>query len=105
MLMILYIYIFFLPGDMIQTALSVGRNCGMVHPSDRVIIVHGFPPDKENPTARIEFEQAEAAEDLEVVDDESEQSEVRQLIMIGVTALCRESTSTMMCVAINACCV
>ncbi|XP_025081002.1 probable cation-transporting ATPase 13A3 isoform X3 [Pomacea canaliculata] len=62
-------------GDMIQTALSVGRNCGMVHPSDRVIIVHGFPPDKENPTARIEFEQAEAAEDLEVVDDESEQSE------------------------------
>ncbi|XP_076451738.1 polyamine-transporting ATPase 13A3-like isoform X2 [Babylonia areolata] len=57
-------------GDMIQTAISVARNCGMVRPNDKVVIVHGHPPDKENPAARIEWELAEAAEDPELVDEE-----------------------------------
>ncbi|KAL8587281.1 hypothetical protein ACOMHN_045528 [Nucella lapillus] len=57
-------------GDMIQTALSVGRNCGMVRPCDKVVIVNGHLPDKENPTARLQWELAEAAEDPELVDEE-----------------------------------
>ncbi|KAK7501877.1 hypothetical protein BaRGS_00006963 [Batillaria attramentaria] len=59
-------------GDMIQTAISVARNCGMVRQYDKIVIVNGHPPDKEHPAARIEWELAEAAEDPELVDDESE---------------------------------
>ncbi|KAK7094175.1 polyamine-transporting ATPase 13A3-like isoform X3 [Littorina saxatilis] len=75
-------------GDMIQTAVSVARNCGMVRPNDKVIIVNGHPPDKENPAARIEWELAEAAEDPELVDEEEssandEQSERGELSQVG----------------------
>ena len=59
-----------LAGDMIQTAVSVARNCGMVQPNDKVIIVHGHLPDKENPTARVDWELAEAVEDPELVAEE-----------------------------------
>lgn len=59
-------------GDMIQTAISVARNCGMVRQADKIIIVNGHPPDKEHPAARIEWELAEAAEDPELVNDEGE---------------------------------
>ncbi|XP_056008608.1 polyamine-transporting ATPase 13A3-like isoform X2 [Ostrea edulis] len=38
-------------GDMIQTAISVARNCGMVPPKDRVIIVEASPPDAHNPAS------------------------------------------------------
>ena len=48
----------------------MARNCGMVRPNDKVVIVNGHPPDKENPAARIEWELAEAAEDPELVDEE-----------------------------------
>ena len=43
---------------MIQTAISVARNCGMVHKRDRIIIAHGTPPDKTQ-AARLEWEEAE----------------------------------------------
>ena len=54
---------------MVQTAISVARNCGMVRFNDNVVLVHGHPPDKENPVARLEWELVEMAEDLEIVDD------------------------------------
>ncbi|BFZ23149.1 hypothetical protein BsWGS_26187 [Bradybaena similaris] len=47
-------------GDMIETAISVARNCGMVGKDERVIIVNAYPPDKEG-AARIEWEEAEHA--------------------------------------------
>lgn len=66
---------------MIQTAVSVARNCGMVRPNDKVIIVNGYLPDKENPSARIDWELAEAVEDPELVaeDDSSATDEVREM--------------------------
>ncbi|CAL1544453.1 unnamed protein product [Lymnaea stagnalis] len=45
-------------GDMIQTAISVARNCKMVGRHDRVILVNAHPPDKEN-AAHVEYEEAE----------------------------------------------
>lgn len=57
---------------MIQTAISVARNCGMVRTSDRMVIVNGHPPDKENATPRIEWELAEAYEDPELVAEDGE---------------------------------
>ncbi|KAK0056869.1 cation-transporting ATPase 13A3 [Biomphalaria pfeifferi] len=45
-------------GDMIQTAISVARNCRMVGKHDKVILVRAHAPDKENP-ARVEFEETE----------------------------------------------
>lgn len=45
-------------GDMIQTAISVARNCGMVAKDEKVILVHAHAPDKEE-AARIEWEEAE----------------------------------------------
>lgn len=64
---------------MIQTAVSVARNCGMLQPNDKVIIVNGHLPDKENPAARIDWELAEAVEDPELVaEEDSSASEVRE---------------------------
>ncbi|KAH9508704.1 hypothetical protein Btru_049665, partial [Bulinus truncatus] len=45
-------------GDMLQTAISVARNCRMVGKHDQVILVHAHAPDKEH-AARVEFEEAE----------------------------------------------
>jgi hypothetical protein len=72
---------------MIQTAISVARNCGMVAPQDKVVMVQCHAPDKENPTARVEWTLAEAAEDPELVDEDSDSTptaiaEVRTVIEI-----------------------
>lgn len=44
-------------GDMLQTAISVARNCGMVGTYEKVIIVTAHPADKHN-SARIQWEAA-----------------------------------------------
>uniref|UniRef100_A0A0B7AE23 Cation-transporting ATPase n=1 Tax=Arion vulgaris TaxID=1028688 RepID=A0A0B7AE23_9EUPU len=54
-------------GDMIQTAISVGRNCGMVAKNERVIVVNAYAPDKEH-SARIEWEESEHP-DVTAVDE------------------------------------
>ncbi|XP_071110416.1 polyamine-transporting ATPase 13A3-like isoform X1 [Haliotis cracherodii] len=56
-------------GDMIQTAVSVSRNCGMVQPRDKVVIVNAHPPDKQQ-TARIEWEYAELPTDIDIVSEQ-----------------------------------
>nr|XP_022336548.1 probable cation-transporting ATPase 13A3 isoform X1 [Crassostrea virginica] len=38
-------------GDMIQTAISVARNCGMIPVKDRVIIIEASPPDAHHPAS------------------------------------------------------
>ena len=55
---------------MLQTAISGARNCGMVRQPDRVIIVHGHPPDKTN-APRITWEEAETPA-MSGSDDENE---------------------------------
>ena len=47
-------------GDMIKTAICVGRNCGMVNSRDKVVIVNAHSPDASG-GARIEWELAEMA--------------------------------------------
>ncbi|XP_061189537.1 polyamine-transporting ATPase 13A3-like isoform X2 [Saccostrea echinata] len=49
-------------GDMIQTAISVARNCGMVPPKDRIIIVEASPPDAHSP-ASIKWVMAETPDE------------------------------------------
>ncbi|XP_033763679.1 probable cation-transporting ATPase 13A3 isoform X1 [Pecten maximus] len=49
-------------GDMIETAVSVARNCGMVPPNDKVIIVDAVPPDRDGP-ARVEYRHSEMPSD------------------------------------------
>ncbi|XP_021361034.1 cation-transporting ATPase 13A2-like isoform X2 [Mizuhopecten yessoensis] len=49
-------------GDMIETAMSVARNCGMVSPQDKVIIVEAVPPDHNGP-ARVEYRHSEMPTD------------------------------------------
>ncbi|XP_071146697.1 polyamine-transporting ATPase 13A3-like isoform X4 [Mytilus edulis] len=41
-------------GDMMQTAVSVARTCGMIPPCDDVVIADAHPPDSQGP-ARIEW--------------------------------------------------
>ena len=52
---------------MLQTAVSVARNCSMVGPKERVILVHAHPPDfsKGQNSASIEWEEAEHGADGE----------------------------------------
>ncbi|GFN76982.1 cation-transporting ATPase, partial [Plakobranchus ocellatus] len=54
-------------GDMLQTAVSVARNCAMVAPKEQVILVHAHPPDpsKGQNSASIEWEEAEHGLDEE----------------------------------------
>ncbi|GFS05908.1 cation-transporting ATPase [Elysia marginata] len=54
-------------GDMLQTAVSVARNCSMVGPKERVILVHAHQPDlsKGQQSASIEWEEAEHGVDEE----------------------------------------
>ncbi|XP_012945191.1 probable cation-transporting ATPase 13A3 [Aplysia californica] len=61
-------------GDMLQTAISVARNCGMVRRQDRVIIAHGHPPDKTN-SARLTWEEAEKP-NLSCSEDDTGSNEV-----------------------------
>lgn len=49
-------------GDMIQTAISVARNCGMIPMKDRVIIIEASPPDAHNP-ANIKWVTAETPDE------------------------------------------
>ncbi|KAK6177645.1 hypothetical protein SNE40_015705 [Patella caerulea] len=67
-------------GDMIQTAISVARNCNMVGPRDQVIIVKATPPTKHE-GAKIEWESAELqSEDGAWDDQDSNNSESYQPI-------------------------
>ncbi|XP_067658890.1 polyamine-transporting ATPase 13A3-like isoform X3 [Haliotis asinina] len=61
-------------GDMIQTAVSVARNCGMVQPRDKVVIVNAHPPDKQQ-TARIEWEYAELPTDVDIISEQETDGE------------------------------
>ena len=49
----------FTTGDMITTAISVARNCGMVGTRDRVVIVEAHKPENNTEQARIEWELSE----------------------------------------------
>lgn len=61
---------------MIQTAISVARNCGMVPPKDRVIIVEASPPDAHNP-ASIKWVTAETPDEGTDQYTDSDYTEVR----------------------------
>ena len=54
-------FCFLSSGDMLQTAVSVARNCSMVGPQERVILVHAHQPDSSKGlnSASIEWEEAE----------------------------------------------
>lgn len=58
-------------GDMILTAISVARNCGMVKPHEQVIIVNAHPPENGNP-AHIEWDQSESVLDDTATDSDQE---------------------------------
>ena len=42
------------------TAISVARQCGMVAPSEHVLLVHVSPPEPGKPAAHITWEKADA---------------------------------------------
>lgn len=54
---------FWLAGDNMLTAISVGRQCGMVQGKERVILANAFPPEGDR-TARIHWEDADQDADL-----------------------------------------
>lgn len=58
-------------GDMILTAISVARNCGMVKTYEKVIIVDAQPPENGSP-ARIQWEQSESVTDESPTDSDQE---------------------------------
>ncbi|KAK3105212.1 hypothetical protein FSP39_019931 [Pinctada imbricata] len=58
-------------GDMIKTAISVARNCGIIPKKDGVVIVEASPPDNHNP-AKIEWIKAEEPGDSSDLLDSSE---------------------------------
>ena len=63
---------------MILTAISVARNCGMVKPHEKVIIVNAHPPENGCP-ARVEWEQSESVSDDTPTDSDQEVKIIRQL--------------------------
>lgn len=56
---------------MIETAVSVARNCGMVPLQDKVIVVDAYPPDQRH-AARLEYNYAEIPSEVmsELSDEE-----------------------------------
>ncbi|GAB1609336.1 cation-transporting ATPase 13A3-like isoform X2 [Argonauta hians] len=58
-------------GDMILTAISVARNCGMVKPKESVIIVNASPPEN-GQQARIFWEQSESVSEDSVSESDQE---------------------------------
>lgn len=63
-------------GDMIQTAISVARNCGMIPIKDRVIIIEASPPDAHGP-ANIKWVTAETPDEGTDYYTDSDYLEVR----------------------------
>lgn len=63
-------------GDMIQTAISVARNCGMIPVKDRVIIIEASPPDAHHP-ASIKWVTAETPDEGTDHYTDSDYTEVR----------------------------
>uniref|UniRef100_A0A0L8G8U6 Cation-transporting P-type ATPase C-terminal domain-containing protein n=2 Tax=Octopus bimaculoides TaxID=37653 RepID=A0A0L8G8U6_OCTBM len=58
-------------GDMILTAVSVARNCGMVKPKQNVIIVNASPPE-DGQEAQIHWEQSESVTDDSLSESDQE---------------------------------
>ncbi|CAI9735449.1 cation-transporting ATPase 13A3-like isoform X2 [Octopus vulgaris] len=58
-------------GDMILTAVSVARNCGMVKPKENVIIVNASPPE-DGQEAQIHWEQSESVTDDSLSESDQE---------------------------------
>ena len=63
------------------TAVSVARQCGMVRPKERVVMVLAHPPDSDKP-AQVEWEFAEtegadSEAESEILEQESDITEVK----------------------------
>lgn len=71
-------------GDMITTAISVARNCGMVGGHDRVVIVEAHKPENNNDQAKIEWELSElnADESPDASDYDSEVGDMKSFFKI-----------------------
>jgi len=56
--MALYASLNIFVGDMIETAVSVARNCGMIPAQDKVVVIDAKPPDRGRP-ASVKYRYAE----------------------------------------------
>lgn len=56
------------------TAVSVARQCGMVSPQNKVILVNAYPPESDK-RARIHWECATADPNIDGDDEEEEEEE------------------------------
>ena len=63
------------------TAISVGRQCGMIPPADPVILIHAIGPES-GKTARMSFEKANCPAEVQEEEEEGAQP-VRTYYVLG----------------------
>ena len=71
-------------GDNMLTALSVARQCGMVGPRDRVVLIHAHPPENGR-QARISWEVADTEPEASSTADAAILNELEGVRIVGFT--------------------